>query len=134
MEQTILKPKNLSPELQNLRAAALWLNSITGRPPKLHVIAIGDRDVFLEARTIHDLEDLASVDILSEWPPYEAGPKSRPQQSMRLLADNPPPNGAPPLPLETMIANAYQNDPLALEIHDALRLGARYHRSLSLVD
>ena len=48
MEQTILKPKNLPPELQSLRAAALWLNGITGRPPKLPIIAIGDRDLFLE--------------------------------------------------------------------------------------
>ena len=52
---------------------------------------------------------------------------------MRLLADNLPPAGALPT-LEEQMTQAYQNDPLALEIFEALRIGAQRNRTLSLVD
>ena len=43
---------------------------------------------------------------------------------MHLLADNLPPARALPT-LEKQMTQAYQNDPLATEIFDALRTGAQ---------
>ena len=52
---------------------------------------------------------------------------------MCLLADNLPPPGALPT-LEEQMTQAYQNDPLAIEIFQALRTGAQRNRTLFLVD
>ena len=52
---------------------------------------------------------------------------------MRLLADDLPPPGVLPT-LEDQLTQAYQNDPLALEIFEALRTRAQRNRTLSLVD
>ena len=49
---------------------------------------------------------------------------------MRLLADNLPPPRALPT-LEEQMTQAYQNDPLAIEIFEALRTGAQRNRTLS---
>ena len=43
---------------------------------------------------------------------------------MHLLADNLPPAGALPK-LEEQMTEGYQNDPLAIEIFDALRTSAQ---------
>src|SRR6266705_2778758 len=114
MEQTVLKPKNLSAELEKLRLAATWLDSIPGRPPpRLPIINIGPHDLTFEAHSVQDLEAMADAELDSahQAPPPktcgEAGGKE-----MRLLADNPPPNGLP-LPLDDQITTAYQNDILA---------------------
>ena len=48
---------------------------------------------------------------------------------LHLLADNPPLAS-----LETVLDTAYPNDPLAIEILQALRDGARTNRQLSLAD
>jgi len=62
MEQTVLKPKNLSSELEKLRLAAICLDSIPGRPPKLPIINIGPRDLTFEAHSMQDLEALADIE------------------------------------------------------------------------
>ena len=63
----------------------------------------------------------------------EAPQKSQEVHNMRLLADNLPPPGAL-LTLDAQMTQAYQNDPLPLEIFEALRTGAQRNRTLSLVD
>ena len=63
----------------------------------------------------------------------EAPLKSQEVYIMLLLADNLPPTGALPT-LEAQKTQAYENDPLALEIFEALRTGAQRNRTLPLVD
>ena len=135
MEQAILKPKNLPKELLSIHTVALLLAGIQRRPPNstprtLPIIAIGHQDLEFEAHSIQDLEALADVGLVTE---VEVPLKSQEVQNMRLLADNLPPPGALPT-LEEQMTQAYQNDPLALEIFEALRIGAQRNRTLSLVD
>lgn len=52
---------------------------------------------------------------------------------MRLLADNPPPDGAPPS-LTTVIDAMYPADQLVSGVLQAPRTGARTNRTLSLAD
>ena len=83
-----------------------------------------------EAQSIQDLEALADVGLVTE---VEAPLQSQEVHNMRLLADNLPPPGALPT-LEAQMTQAYKNDPLALEIFEALWTGAQRNRTLSLID
>src|SRR6266705_5957636 len=73
MERAVLKGRNLSDELQTrrtepvtptLRAALIGLSGLPGHPPRPPVIAIGRRDVTLEADSIQDLEALSDAELL----------------------------------------------------------------------
>ena len=135
MEQAILKPKNLPKELLSTHKVALSLARIQRWPPNstprtLPIIAIGHHDLEFEAHSIQDLEALADVRPVTE---VEVPIKSQEVQNIRLLADNLPPHRALPTPEEQM-TQAYQNNHLALEIFEALRIGAQRNRTLSLVD
>ena len=126
MEQAILKPKNLPKEHLSIHTVALSLAGIQRRPPNstprtLPIIAIGHHDLEFEAYSIQDLEALADVGLVTE---VEVLLKSQEVQHIRFLADNLPPPGALPT-LEEQITQAYQNDPLALEIFKVLRIGAQ---------
>jgi len=65
--------------------------------------------------------------------PLTAPPKTWEGSTLRLLADNPPPDGALPS-LSDVLDLAYRADPLAIEVLQALRSGARHNRQLSLAD
>ena len=135
MEQTILKPKNLPKELLSVYILALSLAGMQRRPPNstprtLPIIAIGHQDLEFEGQSIQDLEALADVGLITE---IEVPLKSQEVHNMRLLVDNLPPPGALPT-LEEQMTQAYQNDTLVLEIFEALRIGARRNRTLSLVN
>ena len=126
MEQIILKPKNLPDELLSINLVALSLAGIQRRPSNrtlrtLPIIEIGPQDLEFEAHSIQDLEALADVGLVTE---VEVPLKSQEVHNMRLLADNlPPPRVLPTL--EEQITQAYQNDPLATEIFQALQTGAQ---------
>ena len=125
MEQAILKPKNLPEELLSIHTVALLLAGIQRRPPNsttrtLPIIAIEHQDLEFEAHRNQDLEALADVELVTE---VEVPLKSQEVHNMCLLADNLPPPGALPT-LEEQTTQAYQNDPLVLEIFVALRIAA----------
>ena len=126
MEQTILKPKNLPNKLLSIHSVALSLAGIQRRPPNrspqtLPIIEIGPQDLEFEAHSIQDLEALADVGLVTE---VEVPLKSQKVHNMRLLADNLPPPGALTT-LEEQMTQASQNDPLAIEIFQALRTAAQ---------
>ena len=133
MEQAILKPKNLHKELLSIQMVVLSLAGIQRRrrppnstPRTLSIIAIGHQDLEFEPHSIQDLEALADVGLVTE---VEVPLKSQEVHNMHLLADNLPPPGVLPT-LEEQMTQAYRNDPLALEIFEALRIGPqrnRYH-------
>ena len=94
---------------------------IQRRPPNrtqqtLPIIEIGPQHLEFEAHTIQYLEALADVGLMTE---FEVLLKSQEVHNMRLLADNLPPPGALPT-LEEQMTQAYQNDPLAIDIFQAL--------------
>ena len=126
MEQAILKLKNLPKELLSIHTVALSLAGIQHPPPNstprtLPIIAIGYPDLEFEAQSIQDLEGLADVGLITE---VEVPLKLQDVQNMHLLADNLPPPRASPT-LEEQMTEAYQNDPLAMEIFEALQIGAQ---------
>ena len=91
---------------------------------------MGHQDLEFEAQGIQDLEALPDVGLVIE---VKAPPKSQEVYNMCFLADNlPPPSELPTL--EQQITQAYQNDPLVLEIFEALQTGAQQNRTLSLID
>ena len=126
MEQALIKPKNLPKDLLSIHTVALSLAGIQRRPHNstpltLPIIAIGHQDLEFEAHTIQDLEALADVGLVTE---VKVPLQSQEVENMCLLANNLPPPGALPK-LEEQMTAAYQNDPLAMEIFAALRIGAQ---------
>ena len=148
----MLKAANL---LLELRLAAGWLSKL----PELPTILIGPYDLIFEAHSMQDLEPLSDIELVSAFPPPDtptpqtAERKSQfPANGRCLLADNPPPDGALPLPhpdpdpdpgpeappalppIDIVLDAAHQIDPLAIKILQPLRDSTRTTRKLSLAD